>query len=431
MRIWLINQYAIPPSQAGGTRHHGLARALIRRGHQVTLIAGDFNYSERRAMRLEPDESWRYEELEGVPYVWLRIPGYAGNTIARMWSMAAFASRVLRWADDWPLRRPDLVIGSSPHLFAAMAAQRLARRNRVPFVLEVRDLWPDSLVEVAGVSANHPLIRAFEWLERYLYRQASAIVTLLPGAASRMVFKGADASHIFWIPNGIDLALAPAPAPPASQEPFVVMYAGAHGVANGLDSILDAAALLKQEGWGDRLRFRFIGEGPERARLMQRARDEELGFITFEPPVPKERIFRELAGANAFIVTLRNIDLYKHGISLNKLYDYLAMARPTVFGARAFNNPIDEANAGIVVPPEDSRAMAEAIKQLVSLSPAQRWEMGLRGRQFVQAHHDAGLLGGQLEAVLAPLVVGPDVLGIPDIQPRPVPAAAVSSSGEP
>lgn len=404
MRLWLINQYAIPPSQAGGTRHHGIARALMRRGHQVVLIAGDLDYASQQSSRLAPGESWRLETLDGVPYLWLRVPGYAGNSIGRVWSMLTFARRVMAWADGWPLVAPELVIGSTPHLFAAWAAERLAARYKVPFVLEVRDLWPDSLVEVAGVSPRHPLVLAFERLERHLYRRAQAIVTLLPGAATRLVEKGARAETITWIPNGVDLALAPAPSPPPEGGPFVVTYAGAHGVANGLDSILDAAALLQQEGWEGKLKFRFIGTGPERARLQARVHDEDLRLVTLEDPVPKELVFQELARSHAFIATLRDVELYRYGISLNKLYDYLAMARPTVFGAKAFNNPIDEARAGLTVAPEDPRALADAVATLARMPAAERWEMSLRGRAFVEKYHDAGLLGGRLDDVLKAVV---------------------------
>lgn len=404
MRIWIVNQYAIALDQAGGTRHSGLARELVRRGHEVVLISSSFDYFTRTETRLEPGEHWRVENEEGVYRVWLRVPGYSVNSLGRLWSMMSFARNVLRYAKTWPVPDPDIVVGSTPHLFAPYAAERIAHRANVPFVLEVRDLWPQSLVDVGGVSPRHPIVKGMECIERYLYRHADWSVSLLPGAAPHMVSRGARANRFSWLPNGVDLGLVPKPTHPPSDGPFTVIYAGQHGVANALDSLLDAAAILKREGRGDQIHFRFFGAGTEKPRLEERARTEGLTNVEFREPVSKDRIYDELARGHAFIATLRNIELYRFGISLNKIYDYMAMARPTVFGARAFNNPIDEADAGITVPPEDAAAMATAVIRLADMDFAERWQMGLRGRRFAELNYDTRQLAGRLEAVLAHVI---------------------------
>lgn len=400
MRIWIVNQYAIPPEQAGGTRHYFLARELVKRGHEVSIIASSFDHATRRETRLQAGELWELEEIDGIRFVWLRTPPYPGNTLARMWNMAVFSWRVLLGMGQGSLGRPDVVLGSSPHLFGAGAACRLADRHRAPFVLEVRDLWPQSLVDLGNVSAGHPLVRALEWIERSLYRRAARIISLLPGAVEHMVAKGADPAKVVWLPNGIDLDLMPAPAPPPENGVFTVMYAGAHGLANALDSIVDAAGLLQREGLGDRLQMRLVGEGPHKERLQQRARAEGIELLAFEPPVPKRRVFQVLQEADAFIVTLKDSPLYRWGISLNKLYDYLACARPVVFGSGTPYNPVAESGAGITVPPEDAAAMAGAIKQLIATPRGERWEMGRQGRAYVEKHHAFSDLGRRLEQVL-------------------------------
>lgn len=409
MKIWLVNQYAAPPSLGGGTRHYSLARELIRKGHEMTIIASSFNHSTRRETRLGQGEVWKYEVIDRVPFLWLRTPPYSGNSMARIWNMLVFAGRVWSSTGAGQLNRPDIIIGSITHLFGALAAELLARRRGIHFVLEVRDLWPQTLVEMGNVSPHHPMVRVMEWIERYLYRRAELIVSLLPTAVEHMVEKGAERSKVVWIPNGIDLNLVPPLKPPDENNILTVMYAGAHGIANGLDSLLNAASILQREGWLDRVRFRFIGDGSEKARLRQRVQNEGILNVYFDEPVPKEYIYSILQEADIFLVTLKNLALYRWGMSLNKLFDYMSSARPIVFGANLSLNPVAEAQAGLTVPPEDAHAIAEAIKQLAVMSPAERWQMGLRGRRFVEEHHDFRRLAERLEVVLNGVVRKYDV----------------------
>lgn len=403
LRIWIVNHYAVPPAEPGGTRHFHLASELLRRGHQVLVIASSFNHSTLSETGL--DDTADVTVADGVPFYRIRTPPYAGNGFARVRNMVSFATSVWRPHRFRSLPPPDVVVGSSPHLFGALGAERLASALRVPFVLEVRDVWPESLVTVAGAHRWHPLVVTLSLIERYLYRRATQIVSLLPHAVSHIEKLGGDASRVTWIPNGIDLSLLNGlSTQPPENSRFTVMYAGAHGQANALDSVLRAAAILEEEGWGERVHFRLVGDGPEKVRL--RALADRLGLrcVSFEAAVPKSRIHARLAEADAFIVTMRNTDLYRHGISFNKLFDYLALARPIVFGANSANNPVADAGAGLTVEPENARAMAEAVKELAGLGATERAEMGERGRRFVEGHHSFRILAARLEATLAAAV---------------------------
>lgn len=413
MRIWWINHYAVLPSQVGGTRHYSLARRLVEAGHEVTIIASRFNHF---ALRAVPDGSssaeaqkYRLESIDGVEFLWIGTPAYKNNSLARLRNMTVFAARAARGARRMLQAPPDVVIGSSPHPFAALAAARIAKGFAVPFVLEIRDLWPQTLVDIGRFAAGHPLVRTLCRLERYLYQQASLIVTLLPRAAEHMEAKGAAAEKIHWIPNGIDLSLVPPSTPAPELSTFTILYAGSHGVANGLDSVLDAAAWLQRKGTEERtlscpVLFRLLGDGPEKLRLRRRVERENLLNVRFEDPAPKERVYAAMADADAFIATLRASPLYRWGMSLNKLFDYLAMARPIVFGADVPQNPVAESGAGIVVAPEDSRAMAAAVATLVKMSPEARSDMGRRGREFVERHYDIKQLAQRLLSLLEGVV---------------------------
>ncbi len=403
MRIWLVNHYALPSSEPGGTRHYALARELIERGHQVALIAASFNHQLRRQMDLSRRASPAWPS-EDVPFIWLRTPPYPGNGLRRIGNMVAFAAQV--WTGLWTrrLERPDVVIGSSPHLLAALAAERLAARFRVPFVLEVRDIWPQSLIDLGGISAGHPVTRLLERMETYLYRRARRIVALLPNAGEHIAARGGRAESVVWIPNGVVPSSVPPPTPPADDGVFTVMYAGAHGLANGLDVVLDAAAILQREGLAGSVRFCLVGDGPEKPRLVARARAEGLQNVAFRDSVPKDQVYGLLQGADTFVVTMRRIPLYRFGISFNKIFDYFACARPIVFGTNARNDPVAEAGAGLSVPPEQPHALAAAVRELASKPVAERWEMGLRGWRYVMEHHNFGRLAGRLEQLLADVV---------------------------
>jgi glycosyltransferase involved in cell wall biosynthesis len=338
-----------------------------------------------------------FEQLGEVPFLLLRVPAYRGN-MARLWNMLVFAFEVWLGLGTRGMRKPDIVVGSSLTLLAALAAERLARRLRLPFVLEIRDLWPQTLINM-GMRPQHPAVVGFGIIERYLYRNADKIITLLPNASEYIVPKGAQSNDITWIPNGVDVELMPFPELSTLHEVFTVMYAGSHGLSDALDSVLDAAAILNKEAPG-RFCFRFVGDGPNKRGLRRRVETENIANVVFKDPVPKQKIFSILQDADAFIITAKKTDLYRYGISLNKLHEYMAAGRPTIFAGKSHNNPIAEASAGITVAPEDPRAIARAVQTLAGMSTDERWAMGLRARHYIEEHHDFTVLARRLELVL-------------------------------
>lgn len=391
MNIWIVNQYACPFE-----RHHNLATNLSKQGHKVTIVASSFDHKTRKET-LSSEKDHRYEIVDNVGYLWLRTPPYHGNSVARIRNMLAFGNIVRRKTGRYLAEKPDVLMGSSPHLFAAVAARDVANRYNAAFVLEVRDLWPESYIQLAGLSRNNPLIRYLAHIEKGLYRDAAQIVTLLPNSVDYIVERGAKRENITWIPNGVNMDLIPPVCVVPPNRPFTVIYAGAHGFANGLDVIIDAAKILEDRG--REVLFRFIGDGPEKARLEARVREEGIGSVRFEEAVPKKEIFARLQEADAFVVALRDSPLYKYGISLNKIYDYLVMGRPIVFAANSSNNPVSEAGAGLVtsISPD---AMAEAIENLMSMPESERWAMGQKGREYIERNNDFRKLSISLERVL-------------------------------
>jgi len=407
MRIWLVHQHALPPSEFGSTRHYTFARELIRHGHEVVIIASGVHYAIRKEKALAAGERWRHEVIEGVPFCWVRSPEFSENRLIRLWNMTAFAARLWAGTGVGKLAKPDIILGSSPSLFAALAAERLAKRFRVPFVLEVRDIWPQTVIDLGRVSERHPIICAMRWIERHLYAKADHIVTVLPKAQDYMVEKGVPPDKISWLPNGTDFRMVPEPERAGEDGILTVMYTGAHGLANGLGLMLDTAALLEREGYGDRVRFSLVGDGPEKPVLQERARKENLANVQFADPVPKREICRKLLEADVCVEIQMDTSLYQWGTSPNKVFDYLAAARPILFCGREPLTSVTEAQAGICVRPENPRAMADAVKQFIEMPDDERWEMGLRGRRYVEEHHDFARLTDRLADILREVAARP------------------------
>lgn len=400
-QVWIVNHYAQEPGGPGGTRHHALARHLEAYGWQASIIAGsnELNTGRQRLARGEPH---RRETREGVSFCWLRTAEHA-SLPGRLIGMLGFTLRVVTSPCLRDLPPPDVVIGSSVHPFAAWAGLRLARRYRVPFIFEVRDLWPQTLVDMGAAREGSLAVRMLRWLERHLYRAAARIVVLMPRADDYIVRLGIPRDRVVWIPNGVDLS-GPEPPPPQLHAAFTLMYFGAHGQANGLDNILAAMAQLRELDLVRPVRLRLIGDGPLKPRLVEQARRLGLENVVFEPSVPKAAIAGLAAEADAFIVNLVDLPIYRYGISLNKLFDYLAAGRPIVFAGASANDPVAEARAGLSVPPGDPGALAGAIARLVALPEAERAEMGRNAHAYVQTHHDFRVLARRLADCLDAVV---------------------------
>ena len=401
MNIWVFNHYAHPPDLPGGTRHFDLGRELVRRGHKVTIFASSFHHYLHREVRLVPGEKWKIEDVEGVQFVWLRTPPYQRNDWRRVRSMVSFMLQAWRLGRKLPrlvpeTEKPNVVIGSSPHLLTPLAAYWVARHYRVPFVMEVRDLWPQAIIDMGELSARHPITKALQTLEVFLYRRAERIITLGPQMREYIATRGISPEKVVWIPNGVDLSRFKNLESTSSVagEGFKVMYLGAHGQANALDVLIQAAKAVQDRGFPE-IKFVLVGDGPEKPRLMALAKALGLRNIEFRAPVPKNNVPKVLHEANVFVVTIVPA-FFSYGGSFNKLSDYMAAAKPIVFAAKATRNPIEEAHCGLTVPPEDPEALAEAVIRLYRMPEEERKAMGCRGREYVEKYHAVPILADKL-----------------------------------
>jgi glycosyltransferase involved in cell wall biosynthesis len=399
--LYWVNQFAVAPDQPGGTRHFEMSRELVRRGRRTVVVASDLSLSTRGYLRRRSarDRSHLDEVVDGVEFHWLPAGSYERNDWRRAASMLVFSVHVLVHLLRAPMPRGTVVIGSTPHLPGAAAARLVAWVRRVPFVLEVRDLWPESLL-VAGTEPGL-LYRALRLLADVLYRSSSRIVVFTRGNIEAVVARGVDAGRISYVPNGVDTSAFAAAEPTAvpgvpagsGRAPFV--YAGAHGPANGLDVVLEAARVLQDRG-DQRIHVTLLGDGPSKRDLEEQARRSGLRNVTLAPPVPKSEIPGILKAATAGIMPLANVELFAFGVSPNKLFDYLSAGLAVVTNVPGdVAGMVTEAGAGLVVPPDDPEALADAMASIAE-DPA----AFAGGSAWVREHHDRDLLVTRLEEVI-------------------------------
>ena len=405
--IWILNHYAVTPDLAGGTRHFDLGKELVKRGYQVVIFASGFDHVSRKYLKIGPRERLRLEKLEGVQFVWLNTFPYRRNDWRRVVNMISYGLATLRTARRFS--KPDVVIGSSMHPFAAMAAWWLTVRYKARFIFEVRDLWPQTAIDMGALKDTSLVAKLLYVWEKFMCLKAEKIIVLMPKAGQYFQSRGVDSRKICWIPNGVDVECYRniAPLDPSSdvaqafqqhKDKFKVVYAGAHGAANGLDVAIEAAALLNK-GEVD-VHFILIGDGPEKRALREKAERLDCTNVTFSEPVPNASMPAVLKQADLLMQCLRPVDVSRYGSSPRKVNDYLASGKPIIVSAAAANDAVSEAQAGLTVLPGDAQALANGIQQLSLMSPDELERLGANGRAYVEKHHDMKLLGEALAQTL-------------------------------
>lgn len=407
MNILIINHYAGSLVHGMEYRHYYLARNFVRNGHRVDIVAA--SYSHLRSKTPEVRGSISRESIDGIRYWWLKTPAYHGNGIGRVFNMLQFSAMLLAVKRKLVSEcSPDLVITSSPHPFAIYGAARIAETACAKLVFEVRDLWPLTLIEIGGVSASHPFVRFMQRAEDYAYRKADVVISLLPKADGYMVSRGMRPEKFIFVPNGIDTHEWESSANPRDDKAheiierlrakgsFIVGYTGAHGIANELGTVINAATLLRSRP----VCFVLVGQGPEKDELKKRVADRGLENVIFLPAVPKPSIPDLLKSMDALYIGLKRGPLFRFGISPNKLMDYMMAAKPIIHAIDAGNDMVRESGCGISVPPENPDAVAAAVESLMALPQREREAMGCRGREYVTSRHDYKVLAERiLEAV--------------------------------
>ena len=397
--IWIVNHYTSPPYLPGGTRHFDLGKKLVEKGYNVTILASSFHYHKLQDFKeYQPNQVYLKENIDGVNFVWLKTTKYSKNNWRRFVNMLSFNKSFNTYLKKETFKKPHTIIGSSIHMFAVYAAYKTALKFKARFYMEVRDLWPQTLIDM-GMSRLHPVVLLFGFLEKYLYKRAEKIITLLPKSIDYIEQKGVHKSKIYWLPNGVDLSRFEKPLQANINKGFSVVYTGIIGVINRLDLAIEAAEILKERQIND-VFFRIVGDGQERERLTKIVAEKKLTNIEFVGSVPKENVHQELANADVLFFALANSPVYKYGLSANKLFDYLASRKPIIFSCKAGNDPVKESGAGISIPPDNPEEVVRAILEIKNTSKEDLTIMGEKGYNYVKQIHGMDSLSNKLESII-------------------------------
>lgn len=401
MHILYFHQHFSTPSGATGTRSYEMARKLIERGHQVTMVCGSYNVG-KTGLNSDFVRGKRSGLVDGIEVVEFDL-SYANTDgfVTRSWLFLRFAYQSVKIAlfSDY-----DLLFATSTPLTAALPGifAKVFRGKR--FVFEVRDLWPE-LPKAMGVITNPLILSAMSLLEWLAYRTANACIGLSPGIVKGIQKRSRKDLPIEMIPNGCDLVLFSAtelevslPFVPEAEQ-LLVCFTGAHGVANGLDNILDAAAELKRQHI-DKVKLVFVGEGNQKAAMQLRAKLEGLDNCYFMDAMPKHQLVALLDMADMGLMPLANVPAFYYGTSPNKFFDYISSGLPVLNNYPGWlADMINEHNCGVAVVPDDPVALARALMDLQK-DKSQLQEMGKNALQLAKSQFDRDVLATQFACLL-------------------------------
>jgi glycosyltransferase involved in cell wall biosynthesis len=404
VKILLIHQVFVLPSESGGTRHYEFAQHLAEQGHSTTVVTSNLSFhtgqptTDQKGLITE-------QELDGLRV--LRAYTYPALHRSYFWRVVSLLSFML--TSLWAALRAgpvNLVMGTSPPIFQAFSAWLVAALRRRPFLLEIRDLWPEFAIDI-GVLKNPVLIWLARLLENFLYARARHILVNSPAYRDYLLGEGISESKITFIPNGVEPGMFDSAADGQRirdelklEGKFVITYAGALGLANDIYTVLRAADRVRDE---PQIHFLLVGDGKERDKLEEFAQSLELTNVTFVGSRPKAEIPEILAASDACVATLKDIPMFRTTYP-NKVFDYMAAGRPTILAIDGvIREVVEMAEGGIFVPPGDDVALANAARSLSS-KQGQAREMGASARAYVVEHFDRRQHADQFVALVHQIV---------------------------
>ena len=409
MNILYLCQVFETGSDAGSERHFYFCKYAVSKGHQAIAITSNVDYKNAR-VKFTGTTGTISKSIEGVDIHYVYSYANMRGSFAKRfyYFLTYFSSSII---EAFRIAKPNVVYAVSTPLTVGLLGYIISRFRGVPFVFEVTDLWPEAAVE-CGVVKNKGLIKLAHWLAMFCYKKSAHIVGLGRSMCDAIVAKGIDRHKVSLITNGVDLSLFnhAAEVHPARLhirdkhgfgERFVVMYMGAHGAYNALDTVIDAARILMDD---PRFLFVFIGDGDEKPKLQRHVDDDHLANVIFLPPMPRVASPAMLSAADAFVLPNRKGEFFTGNLP-NKLFDFLASARPVVVaGTGETLELVKKAGAGLCGPSEDSHAMANSLIELAKMPVEERMAMGRRGREYALAHYDRERLSDRFLEILSDVV---------------------------
>ena len=385
--IWYVSKYVAPPAKASaGGRGYLIMREFARMGYQSVIITSDSNQLTEVPVLEEP---YLLQKVDSMRLYWVRTMKYmVAKSLRRIFSWLDFEWRLWRLPKD-SLPAPDVVVVSSLSLLTVLNGFLLRRRFKCRLVLEIRDIWPLTIIEEGGFSRWNPLVLGLGFIEKLGYRYADAIVGTMPNLGEHVARVLGRPKITHCIPMAVDeAALGSGEVLPAEyvkqyipRDKFIVAHAGTIGITNALDTLLDCAEAMKDD---PHVHFLVVGEGDLRPHYQRKY--AHLTNITFAPRVPKHMVQSVLSYCNLLYFSVRVSAVWKYGQSLNKVIDYMLAGKPVVASYTGYPSMINEANCGTYVPAGDVVALQREVQRYAAMDAVHRAAIGRRGREWILAH---------------------------------------------
>ncbi|TKR56508.1 glycosyltransferase family 4 protein [Allopusillimonas ginsengisoli] len=399
--IWYVHPSAGGPGIGRYARPYSLAKEWANSGVRTTVFTAANHH------QLDHPQAAGHLDVGGVGYEFISCRVYKGNGGGRLLSMADTTLNLWRHGHEYAAKygRPDVIISSSPHPYLFLATHALARQLKAKSIFEVRDLWPLSFIELLGLSKCHPLVLFTGWVERYAYKRAEAVISLLPLTRPYMVAHGLAHDKWHYVPNGVEepSSAASVYCSPSDENVgciakakalkalgyMVAVYAGGLGLPNNVESLVRALALCTNT----KIAAIIVGRGERKSAIERLVQENGLDDRVFVfDQVGKQIALDLLESADVGYISLKAEPLFRFGISPNKLFDYMLAGLPVLSCIKAGNDPVQEAGCGLSVPSTTVEDVAQALQSLASMSEAERKVMGARGRDYVLRNHSYNAL---------------------------------------
>jgi glycosyltransferase involved in cell wall biosynthesis len=394
MNIWYISKYAVTPKFGQATRQYFLSKYFVKEGNYVKLISSQSaalkNYKKQSSFFLE-------YQTNGINHVLLSGKNInLGFSIRRIVSWLFFEIRLLRYSFAYKGQKPDVIIVSSLSLLTFISGVILKKKYKSKLILEVRDIWPLSLIEIANLSKYNPFVLFLSLIEKFGYRNADGIVGTMPKLEEHVYNVIGKKIKFMCIPMGYDEEyILDTPKEIKSkyslpENKFIVCYAGTIGKVNLVDQILEAAKILR---FNDRIHFAILGDGPLKSKYIEKYKS--LNNVFFYDSLPKNEVNLFLQKCNLLLHPVSDLSIYKYGISPNKWIDYMLSSKPILVSYAGYRSIINDADCGFFVEPDNSKVLSDKILEISLLEDEKLQKIGQNGRVYVEKYHNYTWLSKQ------------------------------------
>ncbi len=376
MNVWFFNHYAVPPWFYPLARPYNFAKNLTEKGFDVTIFAASSVHNSNKNL-LDSDKQFRIENINNINYTYIKTCNYKGNGTSRIKNMFEYTFRLFSVTKQ--IKKPDVIMATSVHPLACVAGIIISKRYSCKCIIEIADIWPLTLVDMGKLNGKSIITKFMYKLEHWIYKKADKVIFTMEGGKDYIVDKGwsreIDLNKIKHINNGIDIEEFNynkeneifSDNDLNNESIFKVLYTGSMGQANALIYLVEAAKIIKEKGIKN-IKFILFGDGYQREQLEDYAKLNQLENIVFKGKVDKKYIPNILSKGNLNVFTGQNISLYKYGLSLNKMFDYMASGKPSVSNIECGYDLLKKYNCGITVKGGSSESLAEGILEFYDMA---------------------------------------------------------------